>query len=298
MEQLANICVHTAMSSQKITYPWWYGGAGGIFATVCTHPLDLAKVRLQAAPYPKPTIPGMISQIIRNDSFLGLYAGLSASILRQCTYTTARLGLYNFIKENVLPNDSMNYLLLASIVSGAVGGLFGNFADVVNIRMQNDSALPSNLRRNYKNVFDGIYKIVKYENGLKACFIGWKPNVLRGILMTSSQAVTYDSTKLKLVNSFHFSDNSHWTHFLSSLFAGLVATTVSSPVDVIKTKIMNALEDSHGKNTFKILSQAIRQEGPSFLFRGWLPSFTRLGPHTMLIFLTMEQLKKHKIGMS
>ena len=88
--------------------------------------------------------------------------------------------------------------------SGAIGGLAGNFADVVNIRMQNDSALEAAKRRNYKNAIDGVYKIYRYEGGLKTLFTGWKPNMVRGILMTASQVVTYDVFKNYLVTKLDF----------------------------------------------------------------------------------------------
>lgn len=37
---------------------------------------------------------------------------------------------------------------------------------------------------------------------------------------------------------------------------------------------------------------AIKNEGPVFMFKGWLPAWTRLQPTTILIFVTFEQLKK------
>lgn len=284
---------------RQIKYPWWYGGAAGIFASVCTHPLDLAKVRLQAASLPKPTLLKMLLNIVQNEGILGLYSGLSAAILRQCTYTTVRFGIYDVLKEKVIPHNQLNnmaYLLPSSMVSGAIGGLAGNFADVVNIRMQNDSALQSNLRRNYQNAFDGVWKIYKNEGGLKPLLTGWKPNMVRGVLMTASQVVTYDLFKNYLVTELQFNPSHNSTHFSASLLAGLVATTICSPADVIKTRIMNS-NTNESKSAINILTTALRTEGPSFMFRGWLPSFARLGPFTMLIFFAIEQLKKHKVGM-
>ncbi|CAL9733845.1 mitochondrial dicarboxylate transporter [Monosporozyma servazzii] len=284
---------------RQIKYPWWYGGAAGIFASVCTHPLDLAKVRLQAASLPKPTLLKMLLNIVQNEGILGLYSGLSAAILRQCTYTTVRFGIYDLLKEKIIPQNqltNMAYLLPSSMVSGAIGGLAGNFADVVNIRMQNDSALKSSLRRNYQNAFDGVWKIYKNEGGIKTLLTGWKPNMVRGVLMTASQVVTYDIFKNYLVTEFQFNPSHNSTHFSASLLAGLVATTICSPADVIKTRIMNS-SGNETKSAINILTTALRTEGPSFMFRGWLPSFARLGPFTMLIFFAIEQLKKHKVGM-
>lgn len=284
-------------SNAVVKYPWWYGGVGEIVACIITHPLDLAKVRLQTAARPKPTLFSMIQRILKNDGPLGLYSGLTASILRQCTYTTARFGCYDFIKENLLPADKLNstlYLLPCSMISGAIGGFVGNPADVVNIRMQNDSAHEPHLRRNYKNAIDGVTRIFK-EEGVRKLLTGLGPNLVRGVLMTASQVVSYDVCKHNLVTTFGFDASEKKTHFTASLVAGLVATTICSPADVIKTRIMNAHQ--HHESTLKVLSSSIRNEGLGFMFRGWLPSFARLGPNTILIFLVVEQLRKYEIGM-
>ncbi|CCH58373.1 hypothetical protein TBLA_0A05800 [Henningerozyma blattae CBS 6284] len=288
---------------QAIKYPWWYGGVGGMVACVTTHPLDLAKVRLQTSHiHPRPNLISMIGKIVAHDGFLTLYNGLSAAMLRQCTYTTSRFGCYAIIKENLIPSKhqtNTSYLLPASMVSGAIGGLVGNPSDIVNIRMQNDRTLPQELRRGYKNCFEGLFRIVRDE-GMKALFIGWKPNLIRGVLMTSSQVVTYDVFKNYLVSGpAKLNPKKKTTHFTASLLAGLVATTICSPADVMKTRIMNAHKSEGAeKSATRILLDAIKKEGPTFMFRGWLPSFVRLGPFTIIIFLTVEQLKKYRVGMS
>jgi len=79
------------------------------------------------------------------------------------------------------------------------------------------------------------------------------------------------------------------THFSCSLLAGLVATTICSPVDVIKTRVMNSASES--KNIASILGTIIRNEGLFALFKGWVPSFVRLGPHTVVTFMVLEQFK-------
>lgn len=266
-------------------------------ACLVTHPLDLAKVRLQTATKPGQSLFSMVYQIIRHEGFFKIYSGLTASLLRQATYSTVRFGAYEYMKESYqekyeqMPTTA--YLLPMSMLSGALGGLVGNPSDVVNIRMQNDSTLPVNERRNYRNAFEGIYKITKSE-GVLSLFRGLMPNLVRGVLMTASQVVTYDIAKNILVGNLHMDPTKKSTHFSASLLAGLVATTVCSPADVVKTRIMNAKGTS--SSAVSILSQAVKTEGFGFMFRGWLPSFIRLGPHTIVTFLVLEQLRKYKVG--
>lgn len=267
-------------------------------ACLVTHPLDLAKVRLQTASKRGQSLFSMVFQIIKNEGFFKIYSGLTASLLRQATYSTVRFGAYEYMKEayqdkyNVMPTTAV--LLPMSMLSGALGGLVGNPSDVVNIRMQNDSTLPVDQRRGYKNAFDGLVRITRSE-GVSSLFRGLMPNLVRGVLMTASQVVTYDIAKNMLVNSFHLDPTKKSTHFSASLLAGLVATTVCSPADVVKTRIMNAKGSSN--SAISILRQAVKTEGFGFMFRGWLPSFIRLGPHTIVTFLVLEQLRKYKVGM-
>lgn len=267
-------------------------------ACLVTHPLDLAKVRLQTASKPGQSLVSMVYHIISNEGFFKIYSGLTASLLRQATYSTVRFGAYEYMKESY---QEMNHkmpstivLLPMSMLSGALGGLVGNPSDVVNIRMQNDSTLPVEQRRHYKNAFDGIYRISRDE-GVSSLFRGLTPNLVRGVLMTASQVVTYDIAKVLLIDAFNMDPSKKTTHFSASLLAGLVATTVCSPADVVKTRIMNAKGTSGG--AVSILTTAVKNEGVGFMFRGWLPSFIRLGPHTIVTFLVLEQLRKFKVGM-
>ena len=46
-----------------------------------------------------------------------------------------------------------------------------------------------------------------------------------------------------------------------------------------------------GKSAIQMLRTSFKNEGPMFMFKGWLPAWTRLQPTTMLIFITLEQLK-------
>lgn len=266
-------------------------------ACLVTHPLDLAKVRLQTASKRGQSLGSMVFQIVKNEGFLKIYSGLTASLLRQATYSTARFGVYEYLKESYIEhyrsNPSTAVLLPMSMVSGALGGLVGNPSDVVNIRMQNDSTLPMDQRRNYRNAVDGIFRIIREENIL-SLFRGLAPNLVRGVLMTASQVVTYDIAKRLLVD-LGLDPSKKSTHFSASLLAGLVATTVCSPADVVKTRIMNA--KGQGGNAASILTTAVKTEGVGFMFRGWLPSFIRLGPHTIVTFLVLEQLRKFRVGM-
>lgn len=281
--------------SKKPHQPFWYGGVASMVAATLTHPLDLAKVRLQTSQAPPSNMFITLVNVCRNEGFFAIYKGLSASLLRQGTYSTTRFGVYEYLKEKATVNGEtppMSKLLPLSMISGWVGGMVGNPADIANIRMQNDRSLPEAQRRNYKNAFDALARMLAHE-GPKSWFRGMIPNCSRGVLMTASQVVTYDMFKQVLIKNVKMEEKSRSTHFAASLLAGLVATTVCSPVDVVKTRIMNSAHKHEG--TVTILKEAVKKEGVLFMFRGWVPSFIRLGPQTIVTFLVLEQLKHMKL---
>ena len=308
-----------AYKQGAVHYPFWFGGSASCFAATVTHPLDLVKVRLQTRAPDGPK--GMFNtflHILRHDGFRGLYSGLSASLLRQLTYSTTRFGVYETVKPQILPTDqnisngqqqpSLPTLLALASVSGFLGGLAGNPADVIMVRMQSDLALPAQQRRNYSNAIHGLLRMTR-EEGWGSLWKGVEPNSMRAVLMTASQLASYDFFKGLLVRSSLgekkigkktgvFGEDDLVTHFSASIAAGFVATTVCSPVDVIKTRVMSARKQQQGQGrapssiVLDVLRQAIRVEGVSWMWRGWVPSFVRLGPHTVATFVFLEQHKK------
>lgn len=155
--------------------------------------------------------------------------------------------------------------------------------------MQNDGQLAPQQRRNYKHAIDGIIRITK-EEGATALFRGLGPNMNRAILMTSSQCVSYDIFKGLILNQTSMKDGIT-VHLTSSILAGLVATTVCSPVDVIKTRIMSASTGDHKMSATQIMKQMFKSEGIPSFFKGWTPAFIRLGPQTIITFVVLEQFK-------
>lgn len=171
--------------------------------------------------------------------------------------------------------------------SGFLGGVAGNPADILNVRMQNDAGLPANERRNYKHAIDGLIRMVR-EEGVTSFFRGVWPNSIRATLMTASQLASYDVFKRELLERAKMKDDIY-THFTASLMAGFVATTICSPVDVVKTRVMSAKSQ---ERLVPLLTRIMAQEGFGWMFKGWVPSFIRLGPHTIATFMFLEQHKK------
>lgn len=282
----------TNMTEVQRINRWYFGGLASAGAACCTHPLDLLKVHLQTQQHGKVSIGKLTLSIIRKQGVLALYSGLSASLCRQLTYSTTRFGIYEVAKQGVSPNgEAISFpmrILLAS-AAGAAGGFVGTPADMVNVRMQNDIKLPAESRRNYKHAFDGLWRVYR-EEGVRRLWSGATTATGRAVLMTVGQLSFYDQIKQTLLATPHFDDNPT-THFISSLSAGAIATTLTQPLDVLKTRAMNAKPGEF--SSLLQLAAFTAKEGPLAFFKGYVPAFVRLAPHTILTFIFLEQLRKN-----
>ncbi|XP_060700435.1 mitochondrial dicarboxylate carrier-like [Hemiscyllium ocellatum] len=269
---------------------WYFGGLASCGAACCTHPLDLLKVHLQTQQEVKMRMTGMAIYVVRNDGFLALYNGLSASLFRQLTYSLTRFAIYETVRDRLTGGNTQAIPFYKKVLLGAFGGFTGGFvgtpADMVNVRMQNDMKLPAPVRRNYKHAVDGLYRVLQ-EEGIKKLFSGATMASTRGALVTVGQLACYDQAKQLVLNTGFLSDNI-CTHFLSSFIAGGCATFLCQPLDVLKTRLMNSKGEYRG--LWHCIIETSRL-GPLGFYKGLVPAGIRLVPHTVLTFIFLEQLR-------
>ncbi|KAG2334394.1 hypothetical protein Bca52824_005574 [Brassica carinata] len=308
--------------------PFLEGGIAAIIAGALTHPLDLIKVRMQlqgehsfsldqnpnhnldlnlpVKPYrPVFALDSLIGSISLLPSSTpapststrsrpaALFSGVSATVLRQMLYSATRMGIYDFLKRKWTDRLTGNFPLVtkiaAGLIAGAVGSAVGNPADVAMVRMQADGRLPLSRRRNYKSVVDAIERIVRHE-GVSSLWRGSWLTVNRAMIVTASQLATYDHVKEIMIAGGRGTPGGIGTHAAASFAAGIVAAVASNPIDVVKTRMMNAEAESYG-GPLDCAVKTVAEEGPMALYKGLVPTVTRQGPFTMILFVTLEQIR-------
>ncbi|KAI4321111.1 hypothetical protein MLD38_034531 [Melastoma candidum] len=307
------------------------GGIASIVAGCSTHPLDLIKVRMQlqgekpapahaplrpalafgshpsvataeaAIHLPRPQSVGPISvgvRIFQTEGLAALFSGVSATVLRQTLYSTTRMGLYDILKQKWTDPDTklmpLARKITAGLIAGGIGAAVGNPADVAMVRMQADGRLPMDQRRNYRSVVDAISCMAKQE-GVASLWRGSGLTVNRAMIVTASQLATYDQVKESIIKN-HVMADGLGTHVTASFAAGFVAAVASNPVDVIKTRVMNMKvvpgEEPPYAGAMDCAIKTVRAEGPLALYKGFLPTISRQGPFTVVLFVTLEQVRK------
>lgn len=141
----------------------------------------------------------------------------------------------------------------------------------------------------YRNSFHA-YRTIYSSEGLAGLWKGLGPNVARNSTVNAAELVCYDTIKDLLVKHLSFSDNLN-CHFVSAFGAGFCATVVASPIDVVKTRIMNSKVGKYD-GMIDCARGMIRTSGWSSFYKGFTPSFMRMGTWNVVMFVTYEQLKK------
>ena len=159
--------------------------------------------------------------------------------------------------------------------------------------MTSDGRLPVEKRRNYKNVFNALSRIIK-EEGVLSMWKGCKETVVRAMVLNAVQLSVYSQAKQVLLSSKKFEEGLP-LHFVASIISGFFCTVVSIPVDMTKTRIqtmnvVNGVPEYTG--AVDVVKKVVKNEGILSLWKGFTPYFLRLGPHTVFTFIFIEQLTK------
>ena len=111
--------------------------------------------------------------------------------------------------------------------------------------------------------------------------------------MNATELVAYDQAKQMFVHNFNMGDNIA-THILSGLSAGLAATLLGSPVDVVKTRVMAAAKDGQAqfKGPLQCAAWLLRTQGVGAFYAGFIPNFARIGSWNIVTWVTLERLKQ------
>ncbi|XP_033833521.1 mitochondrial uncoupling protein 2-like isoform X1 [Periophthalmus magnuspinnatus] len=276
-------------------------GTAACVADLVTFPLDTAKVRLQIQGEFKSTnvqkkyrgVFGTIFTMVKTEGPRSLYSGLVAGLHRQMSFASVRIGLYDSMKQFYTRGSGdvgIGTRILAGSTTGAMAVAFAQPTDVVKVRFQAQVRLPENgaVKR-----YDGTisaYRTIARDEGIRGLWKGCLPNIARNSIVNCSELVTYDIIK-ELILKYKLMTDNMPCHFTAAFAAGFCTTIVASPVDVVKTRYMNSVP---GQYTGAINCALIMllKEGTTAFYKGFMPSFLRLGSWNIVMFVSYEQIKR------
>uniref|UniRef100_A0A8C5WQ48 Uncharacterized protein n=1 Tax=Laticauda laticaudata TaxID=8630 RepID=A0A8C5WQ48_LATLA len=264
-------------------------GTAACIADLCTFPLDTAKVRLQIQGESRTCkasrqvkykgVLGTITTMVKMEGPKSLYKGLVAGLQRQMSFASVRIGLYDSVKDLYTPKGSerkyqhIHPSFLAGCTTGAMAVTCAQPTDVVKVRFQAHIQLVG--RSTEVHTRDRGWPIEQLLPGKKESEAFGKvpvlfpnrchrPEVFRHSLVASPTFLLAVATLLLAVRC----------RFVRSTVAVFPRC---SRCDVVKTRCMVTM---------------VVKEGPNAFFKGFIPSFLRLGSWNVVMFVSYEQLKR------
>jgi hypothetical protein len=268
-------------------------GAAGFSAVVTVtgiHPIDVVKTRLQVSGngtrnYKQLGISGTIRTILKEEGVAAFWKGIGAAWLREASYTSLRLGLYEPIKQ-VMGVDNKSHFVMkftAGSLAGGIGSLVGNPFDVVKTRMMTFEGKES---KTFFSTFNEIYK-----SGKNNLYKGLQANLMRACVLNGTKMACYDQIKQWIVKTDAVPSGLP-TQFCAAFGAGFFMAVTVSPFDMIRTQLMNQSNTTKTYNGFvDCLVKITKHKGILTLYAGFIPIWARFAPTTCLQLVIFEQIK-------
>lgn len=292
---------------------FWYkyvlSVAAAAVAETATYPLDIVKTRLQVQGELMATGQHVqcrgffrtLSGIVMEEGLLQLWRGLPPAIYRHLIYSGCRMNFYEAMRDHLLraSGDTRPPLwkcVMVGVVAGGMGQFLASPTDLVKVQMQTEGrrrllGLPPRVESTGK-AFHKIWS----EGGIRGLWKGCTPNIYRAALVNLGDLTTYDTGKRLLLQHTSLKDN-YFTHSLASGMSGLVAATLGTPADVIRTRVMNQPTDNKGrgllyKSPLDCLMKTLRGEGFAALYKGFFPIWARMAPWSFTFWVTYEEFRR------
>lgn len=264
-QEMTNPTTSVPLSPPK-SIPWGVslisGGIAGTTVDVCLFPIDTLKTRVQSA-----------QGFRAAGGFKGIYKGLSAAAAGSApgaalfftSYETAKPIIHE--KINSMRNDSTKYSNVnsnpvAHMIAAGVGEtcacLIRVPTEVVKQRMQTGQ---------YTHFTQAITRISN-GSGIRGFYVGYFTTVFREIPFAFIQFPIWERLKWTLAKQYYNNDSSKvlpWQGALCGSFAGGIAAAATTPLDVIKTRLMLGMDVNKVpyKGFVDCVTRMIRDEGSS-----------------------------------
>ena len=271
-------------------------GIGGCLGWVVIHPANTIAVRMSLASMQGQTF--SLAKMGQQMGWMSVYDGLSAALLRQVFYATARFGLFETCRDYAFEIRGKTDFASRVVIGAVTGGMAAYLScpmEVAVVRMSNDKSLPETERRNYKGVMDTATRIIK-EEGIMAFWRGSSPFVARAMMVGVFQVATMDQFKDMYASLLHQTQNSIPNVFSAAMTSGLIYSVATMPLEATKNRMASQrLDPVTGKLPYTSILQTVKtisaKEGFFALYNGFTPYYIRCGGHTVAMFIFVQMLR-------
>jgi len=214
------------------------GAVAGTSEHVIMFPVDTIKTQLQqpGGPRYRNVLQGILS-IVKKDGPIRLYRGLPATVLSAFPSHGVYFATYELCKNLFGGTSGTTHKPIQTAAAGAMGVMCHDAVvtpfDVVKQRLQMDGS-------QYRGIRDCIKSMLRKE-GLRAFFQSYPTTVLMNSPVNGVQFASYESLKIFFMDATGHSGPLQQA--ICGGCAGSIAGVMSTPIDVIKTRLQLQILD-------------------------------------------------------
>jgi solute carrier family 25 protein 34/35 len=256
------------------------GAAAASTAVTLTNPLEVIRTlfQLRHELQSGPVQPFNLLHHVRREGITSLQRGLSAALPYQFVMNGVRLGLFEWLSKS----RGAFGVVSAGAVSGALGALLSSPFNLIKTRLQSATSTFKDAgdQHHYRSVLDAAKKIVR-SKGILGLWDGAGASVLRTSVGSAVQLSSYTFCKRHLSTEYTI---------VPSATSSLFTIIAMNPFDVVMTRMYNQ-SGLRYSSVFDCFRQIVQCEGIKGLYKGFIPNYIRVGPHTILTLIFYENLK-------
>ncbi|KAH7314637.1 hypothetical protein KP509_21G012300 [Ceratopteris richardii] len=266
------------------------GSVAGMVEHLAMFPVDTLKTRMQMVGDACGSAHNLLGRsfisILKTEGTLGFYRGIGAMALGAGPAHAVYFSVYEVAKQR-LGGDLPGHHPLVHSVSGILATVTSDAVftpmDVVKQRLQ----LPGNT---YRGLIDCVQKLIRDE-GMKAFYSSYKTTVVMNAPYTATHFATYEDG---LMNCWpdRTKEENLFVHLFAGGAAGASASAVTTPLDVVKTRLqcqgVNGAERFEGSSIQSVIRNIVKKEGPKALVRGIKPRVLFHTPAAAICWSTYE----------
>ncbi|CAG9786042.1 unnamed protein product [Diatraea saccharalis] len=273
------------------------GSFSGTFSTILFQPLDLVKTRLQnpnqnviAATVNSRIQPGMISiftNIVRTEQIAGLWRGMVPSVAR----CVPGVGLYfsslHWLKVKLGKTRNQDLGAMEAVALGVMARTMSGVAliPITVIKTRYESGV-------YKyDSLGGALKAIYKAEGIRGLSCGLGPTLARDAPFSGLYLMFYTQAKQAVPKEWLQSPSAASAiHFSCGIVAGIAASLVTNPADVLKTKMQ--LYPDKFPNAFTAAVYIHQTYGVKGYFKGAVPRMLRRTLMAAVAWTVFEEITR------
>ncbi|KAJ7547195.1 hypothetical protein O6H91_08G074000 [Diphasiastrum complanatum] len=284
------------------------GGTASVLSKVILQPFDTTKTLLQASKEVRGNYSNLrqcMAGLVKEKGVGGLYTGFIASLAVSAPSSAVFAACYE-LSKNVIEKAALSPQLhlaplrqCAPILAASFGNIVASIVrvppEVIKQRVQ------AGLHRNVFHATQSVWK----EGGLRGFYCGYSSMVLRDIPYSVLQFTTFEFLKRRFRHTQQVYQDQESGKIIKTqkilvsdiwmgAVAGAVASILTTPLDVIKTRLMTqqisgGMPYAGFRSTFK---QIWLEEGYLGFGRGMLPRVLYKVPASALFLVCYEAMKR------